>query len=99
MTATTTYSDGSPHKAVDIAPGSCNYWGAETGIVGSVYWTVTIRTTTAICNGNGSGMPDAAPEILRHCTICERTASGAFRFHSYRRDASTARQRSQILKV
>jgi copper oxidase (laccase) domain-containing protein len=41
----------------------------------------------------------AAPEILRHCTICERTASGAFRFHSYRRDASTARQRSQILKV
>lgn len=64
VTATTTYSDGSPHKAVDIAPGSCNYWGAETGIVGSVYYTVTIRTTAAICNGNGSGNQNEAKATL-----------------------------------
>ncbi len=60
VTTTTNYSDGSPHKAVDIAPGSCNYWGAETGVVGSFRWTVTIKTTGAICEGNGSGNQNEA---------------------------------------
>jgi hypothetical protein len=60
VTATTYYSDGSPHKAVDIAPGSCNYWGAETGVVGSIRWTVTIQTPTVVCNGNGSNNQNEA---------------------------------------
>ena len=60
VTTTTYYSDGSPHKAVDIAPGSCNYWGAETGLVGSFRWTVTINTTGVVCEGNGSGNQNEA---------------------------------------
>lgn len=53
VTATTYYPSGGYHGAVDIGPGSCNYWGAETGVVGSVSWTVTIKTTGIVCNGNG----------------------------------------------
>ncbi len=64
VTTTTSYSDGSPHKAVDIAPGRCNYWGAETGLVGSVFWTVTIRTSGVVCNGNGSGNQNEARTTL-----------------------------------
>jgi hypothetical protein len=33
----------------------CGYWGAETGVVGSYYWNVTIWTTGVVCNGSGSG--------------------------------------------
>ena len=50
--ATTYYSDGRYHGAVDIASGaSCNYWGVETGVVGSVYWNVTINLTGTVCSG------------------------------------------------
>lgn len=35
-------------------------------------------------------------DMLRHCTICERGRDGAFRFHSYRRDQTPLRNRSQI---
>ena len=56
VTATTYYSSGSFHGAVDIASGSgCGYWGVETGLVGSLHWNVTIRTTGKVCYGNGSG--------------------------------------------
>ena len=56
VTATTYYSSGSFHGAVDIASGdACNYWGVETGVVGSTSWNVTIRTTGIVCNGSGSG--------------------------------------------
>ncbi|HEX8822181.1 MAG TPA: hypothetical protein VF794_19805 [Archangium sp.] len=57
--ATTYYSSGSFHGAVDIASGaSCNSWGVETGVVGSVYWNVTIQSTTTACvtsSGSGNG--------------------------------------------
>ncbi|MBL0695250.1 hypothetical protein [Comamonas sp. JC664] len=61
VTALTNYSSGTFHGAVDIgAGGRCNYWGAETGVVGSVYWAVTIRTSGVVCNGNGSGNQNEA---------------------------------------
>ena len=53
VTATTYYPSGGYHGAVDISSGRCNYWGAETGVVGSVYWNVTINTSGVVCNGNG----------------------------------------------
>ena len=53
VTATTYYPSGGYHGAVDISSGRCNYWGAETGVVGSVFWDVVINTTTIVCNGNG----------------------------------------------
>ncbi|HYH95061.1 hypothetical protein [Hyalangium sp.] len=56
VTATTYYSSGSFHGAVDISSrNACGYWGVETGLVGSISWNVTIRTTTKVCYGNGSG--------------------------------------------
>lgn len=64
VTATTYYSSGTFHGAVDIGSGGrCNYWGAETGVVGSVYWNVTIRTTGIVCNGNGSGNQNEAKHV------------------------------------
>ncbi|HEY0096284.1 MAG TPA: hypothetical protein VGB96_18285, partial [Archangium sp.] len=54
VTTTTYYSSGSFHGAVDVSSGSCDYWGVETGVVGSVFWDVTINTSTHYCNtGNG----------------------------------------------
>jgi hypothetical protein len=51
---TTTYNpSGTFHGAVDISSGHCNYWGVETGVVGSLSWNVTIRTTSTICYGGG----------------------------------------------
>ncbi|PTL79646.1 hypothetical protein [Vitiosangium sp. GDMCC 1.1324] len=56
VTATTYYSSGSFHGAVDISSrNACGYWGVETGVVGSLAWNVTIRTTAVVCYGNGSG--------------------------------------------
>lgn len=55
VTATTYYSSGTFHGAVDISSGRCYYWGVETGLVGSISWNVTIRTTGIVCDGNGSG--------------------------------------------
>jgi hypothetical protein len=60
VTATTYYSSGTFHGAVDIAPGNCNYWGVETGVVGSISWNITIRTTGIVCNGSGSGNQNEA---------------------------------------
>ncbi|MDC0711698.1 hypothetical protein POL68_24735 [Stigmatella sp. ncwal1] len=53
ITATTYYPSGGYHGAIDVSSGRCNYWGAETAVVGSVSWTVTIKTTGVVCNGNG----------------------------------------------
>ncbi|ATB30914.1 hypothetical protein [Melittangium boletus] len=56
VTATTYYSSGSFHGAVDLASGSgCGYWGVETAVQASLSWNVTIRTTSRVCYGNGSG--------------------------------------------
>ncbi|WNG62241.1 hypothetical protein F0U59_51735 [Archangium gephyra] len=56
VTATTNYSSGTFHGAVDISSANaCGYWGVETGVVGSLSWNVTIRTTGVVCYGNGSG--------------------------------------------
>jgi hypothetical protein len=64
ITATTTYPSGGTHRAVDIgAGGRCNYWGAETGVVGSVSWNVTIRTSGVYCNGTGSGTQNEAKHL------------------------------------
>ena len=61
VTTTTYYSSGSFHGAIDVSSGTCDYWGVETGVVGSVYWNVTIRTTAHYCNsGNGSGNQNEA---------------------------------------
>lgn len=60
VTATTYYSSGSYHGAVDISSGTCNYWGVQTGVVGSMYWDVTIRTSGVYCNGTGSGTQNEA---------------------------------------
>jgi hypothetical protein len=50
VTALTYYPSGSFHGAVDIQSGaSCGYWTVETGVVGSVYWNVTIMNTTTTC--------------------------------------------------
>lgn len=65
VTATTYYSDGTPHRAVDVASGSgCGYWGVETGVVGSLYWNVTIRTTGVVCYGNGSGNQNEVKHVF-----------------------------------
>ncbi len=53
ITATTYYPSGGYHGAIDVSSGRCNYWGAETAVVGSVFWDVTINTTGIVCNGNG----------------------------------------------
>lgn len=60
VTATTYYSSGDFHGAVDVSSGTCNYWGVETGVVGSLHWNVTINTTGVVCNGNGSGNQNEA---------------------------------------
>jgi hypothetical protein len=57
VTATTYYSSGSFHGAVDIA-GECNVDLVRAPFAGS--WNVTIRTTGVVCNGNGSGNQNEA---------------------------------------
>ena len=64
VTATTYYSSGAFHGALDISSGRCNYWGVQTGVVGSVSWAITIRTTGIVCNGNGSGNQNEARHVL-----------------------------------
>ena len=64
VTATTYYSSGSFHGALDIAgDGPCNYWGVQTSVVGSVYWNITINTSTNVCYGNGSGNQNQARHV------------------------------------
>jgi hypothetical protein len=64
VTATTYYSSGAFHGAIDVASGSgCGYWGVETGVVGSVSWNVTINTTGTVCYGNGSGNQNEAKHV------------------------------------
>ena len=60
VTATTYYSSGTFHGAVDISSGRCNYWGVETGVMASLSWNVTVRTSGVYCNGTGSGTQNEA---------------------------------------
>ena len=63
VTALTYYSSGSFHGAVDIqSDASCGYWGVETGVVGSVYWNVTILNTATTCT-TGSGNENEAKHV------------------------------------
>lgn len=65
VTATTYYSSGSFHGAVDISSrNACSYWGVETGVVGSLSWNVTIRTPEVVCNGNGSGNQNEVKHVF-----------------------------------
>jgi hypothetical protein len=54
VTATTYYSSGSFHGAVDVS-GNCNLDPLIAPIGGSLYWDFTIRTTGVVCYGSGSG--------------------------------------------
>jgi hypothetical protein len=49
VTATTYSSTGAFHGAVDVAGSTCGYWGVETGLVGSLYWNITINSTSNSC--------------------------------------------------
>jgi hypothetical protein len=60
VTATTYYSSGTFHGAVDISSGQCYYWGVETGVVATLFWNVTINTTGVVCNGSGHGNQNEA---------------------------------------
>jgi hypothetical protein len=64
VTATTYFSSGAFHGAVDISSGRCNYWGVETGLVGSLHWNVTIRTTAITCYSSGSGNQNEAKHVF-----------------------------------
>ena len=56
VTATTYYSSGSFHGAIDLSSGAaCGYWGVETAVNASLAWDVTIRTSEKVCYGSGSG--------------------------------------------
>ncbi len=56
VTATTYYSSGTFHGAIDLSSSAaCGYWGVETAVKASLSWNVTIRTSTKVCYGNGSG--------------------------------------------
>src|SRR6185436_16005212 len=59
VTATWYYSSGALHGAVDVAPGSCGPL-ADSVVEASVYQTVTIRTSSKVCYGNGSGHQNEA---------------------------------------
>jgi hypothetical protein len=46
---------GIPNAVDIVSRNACGYWGVETGVVGSLSWNVTIRTTGVVCYGSGSG--------------------------------------------
>jgi murein DD-endopeptidase MepM/ murein hydrolase activator NlpD len=62
VTATTYYSSGTFHGAVDIAPGAsgCGITAMNTAVVQTKFWDVTIRTSSKVCYGNGSGHQNEA---------------------------------------
>ncbi len=62
VVATTYYSSGSFHGALDIAgPSStCGTGGVTTGVVQTKFWTIRIHTTARVCYGNGSGNENSA---------------------------------------
>jgi murein DD-endopeptidase MepM/ murein hydrolase activator NlpD len=62
VTATTRYSSGAFHGAVDIAPGSstCGVKSVTTAVAQTKYWNVTINTSSRVCYGNGSGNQNQA---------------------------------------
>ena len=55
VTATKYYSNGSFHGAVDTGGGTCGSTSVSTAMEGTLYWSVTIRTSSKVCYGNGSG--------------------------------------------
>ena len=58
VTATTYYSSGAFHGAVDISTGRCNLDPVLAPFAGA--WDLTIRTVGVFCNGNGSGNQNEA---------------------------------------
>jgi hypothetical protein len=62
VTATTWYSSGTFHGAVDIAPGSsaCGVKAVTTAVAQTKFWDVTINTGYKVCYGNGSGNQNQA---------------------------------------
>jgi hypothetical protein len=64
VTGTTYYPSGAFHGGVDIASGTCGYWGVQAPLAGSRLWNVTIRTTGVVCYGSGSGNQNEAKTAL-----------------------------------
>jgi hypothetical protein len=64
VTATTYYSSGAFHGAVDLSSGTCNYWGVESPVHASFSWNVTIRTAGVYCSGTGSGTQNEAKHVF-----------------------------------
>lgn len=62
VTASTYYSSGTFHGALDIAGprSTCGTRGVTTGVAQTKYWTVRIRTASRVCYGNGSGNENSA---------------------------------------
>jgi hypothetical protein len=69
VTATTYYSNGDPHRAVDISSGRCNYWGVETGVYANLYWNVTVRTTGIVCSDDRSGYQNEAKHTFSNGNV------------------------------
>lgn len=63
VTATTYYSSGAFHGAVDLS-GNCGVDTLDAPIGGVRTWNFTIRTTGVVCNGNGSGNHNAVATTL-----------------------------------
>jgi hypothetical protein len=83
VTATTYYSSGSFHGALDIAgPAStCGSTSVTTAVAQTKFWDVTIRTSSRVCYGNGSGNENSA--------VASYTNGWKFRqFHFNRSSAS-----------
>ncbi|HYO53019.1 hypothetical protein [Archangium sp.] len=57
---TTYYSSGAFHGAVDISNGPCGTNPITTGVVGSLSWNVTLRTTGIACDMAGGTQNEAA---------------------------------------
>lgn len=74
VAATTYYPSGSFHGAVDIRGGTCGVTPVKTGAVGSLAWTVTIRSTATGC---ASSMP--AQNEVSHAFA----NGGTFRIRSF----------------
>ncbi len=56
VTSTAYRTSGAWHGAIDIAgsQSSCGSATVTTAAVGTLYWNVTIRTSSKVCYGNGS---------------------------------------------
>ena len=60
VTATTYSTSGAYHGAVDIRGGACGQTPVYTGVVGSLSWTVTIKSSATGCGSSLSAQNEAS---------------------------------------